>query len=153
MKSCRICWTLFVLLALVLGFVAYRLVTGKVKPTEDGRVGVVLSKDERNMVLGEMRAWLANTQGIVAAANRGDLAGAARLARASGMAAEAGTPASLLLKIPAEMKVLGFGTRRKFDALAADAEKTKDARRVLADLSDAMGNCVACHATYRLVER
>lgn len=153
MKSCRICWTLVVLFALALAFVAYRMVTGKVQPTEDGRVGVVLTKGERNLVLAEMRTWLENSQRILAAANGNDLGEVARLARASGMGAEAGTPASLMMKIPLEMKTLGFGTRGKFDAIAAEAEKTKDPKRILAELSDAMGGCIACHATYRFVEQ
>lgn len=153
MKSCKLCWTVVAVLALALAFVAYRFATGKVRPTDDGRVGVVLTKDERNLVLAEMRTWLENSQRILAAANGNDFAEVAGLARASGMAAEAGTPASLMMKIPLEMKTLGFGTRGKFDAIAAEAEKTKDAKRILAELGDAMGGCIACHATYRFVEK
>lgn len=153
MKSCKLCWVLVVVLALALAYIAYSFVTGKVQPTEDGRVGVVLSKDERNLVLAEMRAWLENSQRLLAAANRNDFAEVAKLARASGMAAEAGTPATLMMKLPLEMKTLGLGTRAKFDAIAAEAEKTKDAKRVLVGLGDAMGNCVACHATYRFVQQ
>jgi cytochrome c556 len=68
------------------------------------------------------------------------------------MAAEAGTPGSLFRKIPVEMKRLGFATRGLFDEIAADAEKTKDPQRVITQLSAAMNNCIACHATFRFVE-
>lgn len=43
--------------------------------------------------------------------------------RASGMAAEADTPGLLFRKIPFEMKALGFGTRKKFDEIAAGADQ------------------------------
>jgi len=68
------------------------------------------------------------------------------------MAAEAGTPGSLLMKIPVGMKRLGFGTRQKFDEIAADAEKMKDSQHTLRQLAAAMDGCVACHADYRLEE-
>jgi len=96
---------------------AYKFTVGEVRPSEDGRVAVVLTKDERNALLLEMRAWLENSQLILAAASRNDLGGVVKAASASGMAAEAETPASLFRKIPLEMKTLGFATRKKFDGM------------------------------------
>jgi cytochrome c556 len=151
-KTCRLCWTLAAVLAVAVAAFAYKFTVGEVKPSSDGRLAVQLTKDERNALLLEMRTWLQNTQSIVAAAAAGDLAAAARTARASGMAAEAETPASLFRKIPVEMKSLGFATRAMFDEIAAEAEKTEDPQRVLARLGAAMNNCVACHATFRFVE-
>ena len=110
---------------------------------------VQLSTDERNALLLEMRTWLQSAQGVLAAAAAGDFAAVASTARASGMAAEAETPASLFRKIPLEMKRLGFDTRQKFDEIAADAEKLKDRQHTVTQLSIAMNNCVACHAIYR----
>ena len=152
MKACKLCWTLVAVLAIAVAVFAYKFTVGEVKPSTDGRLAVQLTKDERNAVLLEMRTWLQNTQAILAAASAGDLAAAARSARASGMAAEAGTPGSLFRKIPVEMKRLGFATRGLFDEVAAEAEKTRDPQRVLAKLGAAMNNCVACHATFSFVE-
>ncbi len=153
MKSCKLCWTLVVVLAIAVAGFAYKFTVGEVRPSEDGRVAVVLTKDERNALLLEMRTWLQNSQRILAAASTNDVGEVVKAARASGMAAEAETPASLFRKIPLEMKTLGFGTRRKFDDIAAEAEKSGNASRAAGQLSDAMGNCVACHATYRFVEQ
>ncbi len=153
MKSCKLCWTLVVALGLAVAAFAYKFTVGEVRPSEDGRVAVVLTKDERNALLLEMRTWLENSQRILAAASRNDFGGVVKAARASGMAAEAETPASLFRKVPLEMKTLGFATRKKFDDIADEAEKSKDASRVAGTLGDAMGNCVACHATYRFVEK
>jgi len=88
----------------------------------------------------------------LAAASRKDFDEVIKSAKASGMGAEAETPGSLFRKLPVEMKALGFDTRKKFDDIAADAEKFKDSDQIVTKLSVAMGNCIACHATYRFVE-
>ena len=152
MKSCKLCWALVAVLAIAVAAFAYRFTAGAVKPSEDGRLAVQLTKDERNALLLEMRTWLQSTQAIVAAAAAGDMPAVIRAARASGMAAEAATPGALLAKIPIEMKRLGFATRGLFDEIAAEAEKTRDPQRVLARLGAAMNNCVACHASFRFAE-
>lgn len=140
------------MLAIIVAIFGYKFTVGNVQPSEDGRKAVLLSKDERNMVLLEMRVWLQSSQGILAAATANDFDGVIKSAKASGMGAEAGTPASLFRKLPFEMKALGFDTRRKFDDIATDAEKSRDSNRIVAKLSVAMNNCIACHGTYRFVE-
>ena len=152
MKSCKLSWILVAVLSVVLAVLAYKFTVGEVKQYTDGRLAVQLSKDERNALLLEMRKWLQSSQGILAAVSTGDFASVANTARLSGMAAEAQTPGSLFRKIPVEMKVLGFDTRKKFDEIAVDAESMKDSQHTIAQLSDAMNNCIACHATYSFVD-
>jgi len=152
MKSCKLSWSLVVVLLLIVALFGYKFTVGNVQPSDDGRQAVMLSKDERNALLLEMRVWLQSTQGILSAASEKDFDSVIKSAQASGMGAEAETPGSLFRKLPVEMKALGFDTRKKFDDIAADAEKFKDSNRVIAKLSVAMNNCIACHATYRFVE-
>jgi len=152
MKSCKLSWALVGVLLIVVAVFVYKFTVGEVRPSDDGRLAVMLSKDERNALLLEMRTWLQNSQAILAAAAAKDFDTVSKTATASGMAAEAETPASLFRKIPLEMKALGFDTRRKFDEIAADAGKLKDSNHTVAQLSVAMHNCIACHATYRFVE-
>ncbi len=152
MKNCKLSWTLVVILLVVVALFAYKFTKGEVAPSDDGRLAVMLSKDERNALLLEMRNWLQSSQSILAATATDDFATVASSARASGMSAEADTPGSLFRKLPVEMKALGFGTRKKFDEIAADAEKLKDSKHTVIQLSEAMNNCIACHATYRFVE-
>lgn len=128
---------------------SYKFTVGEVKPSTDGRLAVHLSKDERNALLLEMRTWLQNSQGILAAVSTNDFAAAAKIAKTSGMAAETDVPGTLFRKIPLEMKKLGFDTRQKFDEIAIDAERLKDSQHTIKQLSTAMNNCIACHATYR----
>ncbi len=152
MKNCKLSWGLVFVLSVIVALLGYKFTVGEVQPSEDGRQAVMLSKDERNALLLEMRNWLQSSQNILAAASAKDFDAVAKSARASGMAAEADTPGSLFRKIPVEMKALGFGTRKKFDEIAADAEQNKDAGQTVAKLSEAMNNCIACHATYRFTD-
>jgi hypothetical protein len=152
MKNCKLSWALVGVLAIVVAIFSYKFTAGEVQPSDDGRQAVMLSKDERNALLLEMRTWLQSSQGILAAAAEKDFAEVIRSARESGMAAEADTPGSLFRKLPIEMKKLGFDTRGKFDDIAVDAEQYKDSNRIVSKLSVAMNNCIACHAMYRFVE-
>ena len=152
MKSCKLSWLLVALLSLIVAVFAYKFTVGEVKPSDDGRLAVQLSKDERNALLLEMRTWLQNSQAMLAAVSAQDFATVANIAKASGMAAEADVPGALFRKIPVEMKKLGFDTRQKFDEIAIDAEKLKDSQHTIKQISTAMNNCIACHATYRFVD-
>jgi hypothetical protein len=139
-------------LSIIVAIFVYKFTAGEVKPSSDGRLAVQLTKDERNTLLLEMRKWLQSSQTILAAVSTGDFVTVAHTARSSGMAAEATTPGSLFRKIPVEMKALGFDTRKKFDEIAVDAETMKDSQHTIAQLSAAMNNCIACHATYSFVD-
>lgn len=153
MKLCKMSWALVAVLLIAVILFAYKFTVGEVEPSDDGRMAVKLSKDERNALLLEMRTWLQNSQAILAAASAQDFAAVSKTATASGMGAEAATPGSLFRKIPVEMKALGFDTRKKFDQIAADAEKLKDSQHTVKQLSVAMNNCIACHATYRFTDQ
>ncbi|NOR51550.1 MAG: hypothetical protein GQ470_02925 [Gammaproteobacteria bacterium] len=145
-------WILVVILSIVVAMFAYKFTVGSVAPSDDGRQAVVISKDERNALLLEMRTWLMSAQGVLAAAVKDDMAEVAKIARVSGMSAEEETPASLFRKIPLEMKKLGFATRARFDDIAVLAETEKDREKIFALLSETMNNCIACHAVYRFIE-
>lgn len=152
MKNVKILWIIIILLLTLSGFLINKFISGKVTPSEDGRTNVVLTKDERNLILDEMRAFLVSVQGVSQAITENNMEKVAELAHKAGMAAEADTPGALLQKIPLGMKKLGFGTREKFDEISATAKKTKDATAVRKQLDTLMQNCIACHAIYRLPE-
>ncbi len=151
MKKCVLPWVLTVVLALISGALGYRFVAGEVQHREDGRLSIQVSQDEHTMLMQEMRAWLQSSQAIMSAANRQKFAEVSRLAKAAGMSAEEVVPGELFRKIPLQMKALGFDTRKKFDEIAADAEKLQDSKHTLEQLGMAMQNCIACHATYRFI--
>lgn len=152
MKNFKILWVVIVTLLVALSVIGYKFVQGNVAPSEDERVAVVLSKDERNLILNEMRNFLISTQGVSEAITNNDMSHVAKLASDAGMKVEQSTPGSLLSKIPLPMKALGFDTRQKFDEIAADAVSLKDPAHSRKQLDQLMKNCIACHASYQLVE-
>jgi mono/diheme cytochrome c family protein len=130
---------------------AYKfLIQGSTAPAADGRTALLLEEPERDMVLAEMRAFLASVQGIIQAAGSGDMEAVAAHARGVGMAAGDAVPATLVGKLPLAFKKLGFGTHRSFDQLALDAEQLGDPQHAMEQLAELMGNCIACHAAYRI---
>lgn len=152
MKNTKVLWSIIIVLLIAIMFIAYKFIQGSVAPSDDQRTAVVLTKDERNLILGEMRQFLISVQGISEAITRGDMARVAELATEAGMKAEEDTPGSLLTKIPLPMKTLGFDTRGKFDLIAADARQHNDPAVSRKQLDALLLNCIACHATYQLVE-
>lgn len=152
MKNIKILWAIIVLLLFFSGFLVNKFVSGSVAPCQDGRTSVVLTKDERNLILAEMRAFLVSVQGVSQAISENDMKKVAEVAHNAGMVAEEGTPGSLLQKIPLAMKKMGFGTREQFDGIAQTAKTTKDAKVAREQLDTLMLTCIACHSTYRLPE-
>ncbi|MGZ8982489.1 MAG: hypothetical protein ACXW11_00880 [Methylotenera sp.] len=152
MKNFKILWVIICVLLIVLSIIGYKFVQGNVASSEDDRVAVVLSKDERNLILKEMRNFLISTQGVSEAITNNDMNLVAKLATKAGMMAETNTPGSLLSKIPLSMKTLGFDTRKKFDQISADAVQLKDPSHSRRQLDQLMKNCIACHSSFKLVE-
>ena len=111
---------------IVLIAIGYKFIQGSVAPSEDERTAVLLNKDERNLILKEMRNFLISTQGVSEAITNNDMQFVAALAKEAGMKAEKSTPGALLSEIPLSMKTLGFDTRKRFDQILSDAIRLKD---------------------------
>ena len=147
---CKLCWASVLVLLLAVAGMGYKFIlSGKVMPTPDGREAIVLAPAERDMVLGEMRAFLETVQTITEGISNDDMPSVAKAARAMGAAAQQDVPGSLVRKLPLNFKKLGFGTHRKFDQLALDAEQLGDAEHTLGQLAELLQNCTACHVMYR----
>jgi len=120
-------------------------------PTEeDARTAIPLDPVERALVLAEMRAFLQSVQVITQSLSADDVSAAVSAARSVGAAAAAEVPNTLKAKLPMGFRKLGSATHRAFDQLALDAEQLGDANHALGQLATLLGNCVACHATYRI---
>jgi hypothetical protein len=103
-------------------------------------------------VLLEMRQMLEAVDGIMQGLTKDDLAAVGSAARGAGMAMAVDLDPAIRNQLPENFVNLGMRTHQGFDELAErmDAGGTKeDAIRGLAALT---GNCVGCHASYRLDE-
>lgn len=146
------------LLALaLLGTLVFFGVFGRVAatPSGDGRARLLLTAQERDFVLAEMRHLLMATQGLLDAALADDMQRVAAEARKVGMADVKNIPpqirAGLLGKLPVEFKTLGFSVHEGMDLIAADAEALGDREHTLRQLAELMHKCVACHAAYTVL--
>ncbi|MGB5178483.1 MAG: hypothetical protein WBP44_07115 [Gammaproteobacteria bacterium] len=147
---CKICWTSVFVLSLIATGITYKFVIqGKVTESTDGRTAILLKKNERDLVLSEMRVFLESIQQITRGISDDNMELVAEYARKSGRDAQMAVPGSLVGKLPLSFKKLGFDTHSKFDELALDAEQLGDRDHTLSQLNTLLNNCVACHAAYR----
>ena len=117
---------------------------------EDIRNAIILTEDERNLVLTEMWTFLETVRLITVALGKDDMAGIVEPARKVGMASSGEVPAGLRDKLPGQFKMFAMNTHKAFDIIALDAEALEDKQHTLTQLGAIMSNCVSCHALYRL---
>jgi hypothetical protein len=121
----------------------------------DHRVAVTFPAELRTHTLANMRDHLLALQQIQAALASGKFDQASNLAEQRlGMSSLTAHGAHEVAQyMPQGMQNAGSGMHRSASRLAKaalDASVTNDVRPALAALADVTGNCVACHAGYRL---
>ena len=116
---------------------------------EDNRQIVPLTEAERAVVAAEMRQMLASIQGVTDGLARGDKQAVTDAASKSGMAMMQEVPSPIRMKFPEPFVQMGMASHKAFDQITRDAKTAKGSGPILKLLSEAMQNCVACHATYR----
>ncbi len=147
---CKFCWSIVVLLLLLTIGIGYKfIVQGDIVETSDARIAIQLNKNERDLVLSEMRVFLQSVQQITNGVTKDDMEQVTKSARKSGRSAQMEVPGTLVGKLPLAFKKLGFDTHTKFDELALDAEQLGDSEHTLLQLSTLLENCVSCHSAYR----
>ncbi len=151
MKNCKFCWAATAVLAvLVIGMGYFFLLKGNAYVGEDGRTTIVLSESEKATVLGEMRTLLEGVQIITGALAANDMEAVAEAATQRGMVMANADSPELIAKLPLEVKTLGLGAHAAFDNLAEMANRGEERDVLLAELSNMMLSCVACHESYRI---
>lgn len=116
----------------------------------DPREAVALNPDEAERLLAGMRTYLETIQGIVAALAENDIGRVPDIAARSGNKLLEGVGPLTGLKVPLGFSSMSFDTHDKFDKLADKARRGSSRTELLTDMRDIMGNCISCHATYRL---
>ncbi len=137
---------------LTLGFSAYFFIKGAGKTGDDGRLAVTLAREERNLVLAEMRQLLAGVQTILEAITNNDMKVVERTASSLGMKAAADVNPALMAKLPLDFKSTGMSVHGRFDELSLKVHGGMGKDEVLKEVSDIMLTCVGCHQAYRLDE-
>jgi mono/diheme cytochrome c family protein len=134
-------------------FILLTSITSSTFAKEDTRTPIVLTEDERNLVLEEMRTFLDTVRSITVSLSKDDMETISKAAKKVGMGASGEVPPALTKKLPQQFKMLAMQVHKGFDQLALDATDMGDKQQALQQLGAIMGNCVACHAIYRLPEQ
>lgn len=151
MRLHRIYLATIAVLLLVIAAMAYKfIVAGSVQKTADGRVSIMLGPGERALMLAEMREFVSGLQRLAEALSRADMPAVASASRALGSARSHDVPAAMLGKLPLEFKTLAYRVHGGFDVIASDAERIGRPEHALAQLSQVLRQCAACHEAYQL---
>ena len=144
------CWSIVIILSLVTVGMAYKfIIQGEVIEEPDSRTTILLTQEERDLVLFEMRVFLQSVQQITSGISTDDMDLVASSARKSGRNAQIAVPGTLIGKLPIAFKKLGFDTHAKFDELALDAEQLGDGEHTVTQLGTLLENCVSCHSAFK----
>ncbi|MGB4782500.1 hypothetical protein [Candidatus Methylomirabilis sp.] len=118
----------------------------------DMRQRLIFAPTQRDMILTEMRLMLGSVSGIVQGLAADNLSAAEKAARTSGMVHAADTDPQIKTLLPQQFLELARQTHRGFDKLADQIKAGSSRDDTLRGLAKLTGNCVACHAMYRLDE-
>jgi cytochrome c556 len=140
----------FALWVVTIGAFVYFFVAGATEKSTDNRTAVLLSAQEKDLVLGEMRTMLVAVSGVLNALGEGDTKKASAAARSAGMAMAVDTTPLLMAKLPLEFKNLGMSVHGDFDLLAADIDNGLTQQQIVQRLGATTSKCTTCHAIYRL---
>ena len=138
-------------LVLIIAAMAWKfIIAGSTERAEDGRLAVLVTSQERALILSEMREFVSGLRAITDALAREDMKAVAAVAHSMGIAKTKGDPGALMGKLPLEFKTLGLGVHRDFDTMALDAELVGRPKHTLGQLAATLQKCVACHASFQL---
>jgi len=126
--------------------------TGSGQPPTDSRQRLVLPPPGRDKVLAEMRHMLESVNGILRGIDANDLGAIERAARAAGTAMAVEMDPAMMQQLLPAFRELGLQTHRAFDELADRIKAGGTREDAIRGLTAVTGNCVACHALYRLDE-
>jgi hypothetical protein len=135
-------------LCIVLGMAG----TGKSQPPGDTRQRLLLPPPARDKVLAEMRHMLESVNGVLRGVVANDLVAAEKAARAAGTAMAVEMDPAMMQQLLPAFRELGLQTHRAFDDLADRIRAGGTRDDAIRGLAAVTGNCVACHAVYRLDE-
>jgi cytochrome c556 len=116
---------------------------------DDNRQIVPLTEAESAIMAADMRQMLVSIQGVTDGLALGDMQAVVKAASKSGMAMMQELPSQIRMKFPEAFAQMGIASHKAFDQITQDAKTIKNPAPILRQLSIAMQNCVACHATYR----
>ena len=140
----------FIITTLALGYILLFTGTEIVKSPDDTRATVKYPKDLHNLVLSEMRDYLAVISEIQAGLSENNPEKVFKAANRQGQKAIDETPARLLKLSPLACKQMGIQGHLLFQEIADSAKLNFNRTTTLKQLNKLTTNCVVCHQLYKL---
>ena len=119
----------------------------------DARFRLELAAPQRDLVLLEMRTMLESVNDILEGLIAADAPAMENAARRAGMTMAADVDPEIQAVLPQPFLQLGVRTHQAFDELAESIAGGGDSEEILQGLAAITGNCVGCHAAFRLDEK
>ena len=113
-------------------------------------MAILVTVEEREFMLNEMRFFLDMMYISTDALSRGDMATVARAARRRGTEEMAREPRGLYEKLMPAYRISIEETRKQIDQLADDAEKVGEPQATIKRFSQILYQCNFCHSTFQL---
>jgi hypothetical protein len=113
-------------------------------------MAILVTAEERELMLNEMRFFLDMMYISTDALSRGDMATVARAARRRGTEEMAREPRGLYEKLMPAYRISIEETRKQIDQLADDAEKVGEPQATIKRFSLILYQCNFCHSTFQL---
>lgn len=134
-----------------ISYIGYRFIYGSTEVV-DKRIEITLNGEDRELVLKEMRLLLKGLRGIIGGLADNDFKVVQKSAKGIGMEMAADINPSLMSKLPISFKKMGIGVHEAFDQLASEVYQM-DQKKVLKRVDKIMSSCLACHETYKIIEK
>ena len=149
----KLIYLLLIISLLANVFLIYKfLISGNtVKLPNDERTGIVVSEENRDFVMFEMRTFLKGVQAIHEGIQEDDYVKIEKSAAISGREVETHVPPDLMSALPIEFKKLGLDTHDRFDKIAEMARNKVKKEVLNKELAGLLNNCTSCHASFKFV--
>lgn len=119
----------------------------------DTRIRLMLSAEERHLVLTEMRSFVSAINAITGGLANDDITAVESAARSMGSQAANAIPPNVVAKLPDTFKQYAYKVHSTFDQIAMDAEAFGDTKHTIGQLNNLTQNCVGCHAIYQIEKK
>ena len=144
---------LFFSLLFNLGLIYFFMFKGETVQLQDGRTGIMMTTENKEFVLDEMRNFLESVQKINYGLLNDDPESVAEAGRKSGGSVIAHAPKGMMKSLPSNFKSLGFTTHDQFDQFAKTTKENFDKEDLHKKLNTLLTTCIACHKTFKIVEK
>lgn len=144
--------TLITIISLLvnIGLIYFFLFKGNTVKSEDGRTAVIMSPENRNFVMNNMRHFVEGVQQINKGISENNASIVIAAGKKYGGSEIEDAPQGLVKSLPIDFKKLAMGTHSTFDAIKDSAEVNFNPRQTQKQLGVLLNKCIKCHTNFRI---